>query len=82
MTKALNQKESADWHPADIVAALKKAGWTISELSRHQGYSSPGTLRRAIERKWPKGEEIIAEAIGLPPQKQAFPVQSEKLYRV
>ncbi|TQV63933.1 MAG: transcriptional regulator [Halothiobacillaceae bacterium] len=69
MTKVTDKKTGAyDWHPADIIAAIKKNGWTISALSRHQGYASPGTLRRAIERKWPKGEAIIAEAIGVKPE--------------
>lgn len=81
MTKEQDEKNSAnDWHPADIVAALKKNGWTISALSRYQGYVAPGTLRRAIERKWPKGEAIIAEAIGVAPE-QIWPSRYKEQFK-
>ncbi|MEW6691679.1 MAG: helix-turn-helix domain-containing protein [Pseudomonadota bacterium] len=59
--------QSGDWHNADILAALKKNGWTIASLSRHVGYTR-GALYQALLRKWPKGEAIIAEAIGIQPQ--------------
>jgi len=81
MTKATSQKKSAiDWHPADIVAALKKNGWNLSSLSRHHGYASPGTLRRAIETKWPKGEAIIAEAIGVKPE-EVWPSRYQEQFK-
>jgi Ner family transcriptional regulator len=56
-----------DWHRADIVAALRKAGWSIRKLSLHHGYASPSTLVHALDRPWPKGERLIAEAIGIDP---------------
>lgn len=56
-----------DWHPADIVAALKKNGWSYASLARHHGYSHRQTLYQAIVRQWPKGEAMIAEAIGVKP---------------
>ncbi|MFZ5466626.1 MAG: helix-turn-helix domain-containing protein [Pseudomonadota bacterium] len=62
---ALNQ---SDWHNADIVAALKKNGWTLSSLSLHHGYKSRGAMYQALLRKWPKGEALIAEAIGVKPE--------------
>ena len=39
-----------DWHSADIIAALKKQGLTLSELSRQSGLSST-TLNNALDRK-------------------------------
>lgn len=59
--------QSGDWHNADIVAELKKNGWTVASLSRHVGYTR-GALYQALLRKWPKGEAIIAEAIGVSPE--------------
>ncbi|WP_115720163.1 helix-turn-helix domain-containing protein [Gallaecimonas mangrovi] len=53
-----------DMHRADIIAALKKRGTSLSALSRDNGLSS-GTLANAMARPWPKGERIIADAIGL-----------------
>jgi len=59
-------KETADWHPADIIAALKKKGWTLRRLSQHHGYS-PSLCRHALVKRYPNAERLIAEAIGVPP---------------
>lgn len=56
-----------DWHTADIIAALKKRGLTLSGLSRQSGLSS-STLSNALARPWTKGEMIIARAIGVKPE--------------
>jgi Ner family transcriptional regulator len=56
-----------DWHPADIVAALRKAGWSLRRLSVHHGYR-PGQLASATFGPWPKGERLIAAAIGVAPE--------------
>ncbi|HEN3658795.1 TPA: helix-turn-helix domain-containing protein [Yersinia enterocolitica] len=56
-----------DWHPADIIAALKKQGTTLSELSRQSGYAS-STLANALIRPWTRGEQIIAAALNTPPE--------------
>ena len=53
-----------DWHQADIIAAIKKKGTTLAAVSRDAGLSST-TLSNALTRKWPKGERLIAEAIGV-----------------
>lgn len=57
-----------DWHRADIVAALRKAGWSLRRLSKHHGYASGTTLTTALDRPWPKGERLIAAALGVAPQ--------------
>lgn len=56
-----------DWHRADIVAALRKRGWSLRRLSLHHGYLNACTLTTALNRPWPRGERLIAEAIGVPP---------------
>lgn len=58
---------SNDWHSADIIAALKKQGLTLSGLSRQAGLSA-STLSNALVRPWTKGEQIIANAIGMKPE--------------
>ncbi|WP_118987602.1 helix-turn-helix domain-containing protein [Photorhabdus sp. CRCIA-P01] len=55
-----------DWHPADIIAALRKRGTTLTALSRESGLS-PSTLSNALMRRWPKGERIIADRLGVYP---------------
>lgn len=55
-----------DMHPADIIAAFKKKGISLAQLSRQVGLSS-GTLGNVLKRPWPKGEFIIAVALGKHP---------------
>lgn len=59
----------ADWHPADIMAALRKAdpSWTLSALSRAHGYSR-NAVGEALRRPWPAVEAIIADALGVTPR--------------
>ncbi|WP_233965951.1 helix-turn-helix domain-containing protein [Pectobacterium polaris] len=56
-----------DWHPADIIAALKKRGTSLAAVSRNAGLAS-STLANALKRHWPKGERLIAEALGSSPE--------------
>lgn len=53
-----------NWHRADILAAIKKRGGTLAQLSRDNGLHER-TLYNALERSWPKGERIIAAYIGV-----------------
>ncbi|WP_330982115.1 MULTISPECIES: helix-turn-helix transcriptional regulator [Enterobacterales] len=55
-----------DWHQADIIACLRKKGTSLAALSRASGLSS-STLANALTRPWPKGEYLIAEALGVHP---------------
>nr|WP_307773542.1 helix-turn-helix transcriptional regulator [Providencia stuartii] len=55
-----------DWHPADIIAAIKKKGSSLSAVSRLAGLNS-STLSNALARRWPKGEKIIADFLDLQP---------------
>lgn len=66
-----------DWHSADIIAALKKRGTSLSAVSRSAGLAS-ATLNNALTRHWPKGERLIAEAVGVPPE-QIWPSRYHKL---
>ncbi|MBV4368529.1 helix-turn-helix domain-containing protein [Erwiniaceae bacterium CMYE1] len=56
-----------DWHPADIIAGLRKKGTSLSAVSREAGLAS-STLANALNRRWPKGERLIAEALGVQPE--------------
>lgn len=57
----------SDWHPADIIAGLRKRGTSLAALSRQAGLVS-STLANALNRRWPKGERLIAEALGVAPE--------------
>jgi Ner family transcriptional regulator len=60
-------KTKSNWHPADIIAGLRKKGTTLAALSRASGLSS-STLANALSRPWPKGERLIAEALNVKPK--------------
>ena len=60
------QKKVTDWHPADIIAGLRKRGTSLAAETRKAGLSS-STLANALTRPWPKGERIIADALGVAP---------------
>lgn len=68
MNKTTNPKKtvSQDWHAADIVAAIHKAGWSLRRLSMHMGYSA-NYLALALHHPYPKPEGLIAAALGLHP---------------
>ncbi|EYU13421.1 transcriptional regulator, Nlp family [Photorhabdus aegyptia] len=59
-------KQQEDWHPTDIIAALKKRGTTLAAVSRKVGLA-PSTLNNALIRHYPKGEKIIASELDLHP---------------
>ncbi|EDP9826110.1 transcriptional regulator [Salmonella enterica subsp. enterica] len=56
-----------DWHPADIIAALRKRGTSLAALSREAGLAS-ATLANALHRHWLKGEKMIADALEVTPE--------------
>jgi Ner family transcriptional regulator len=60
------EQKLIDWHPADIIAALRKKGTSMAAESRRNGLSS-STLANVLTRPWPKGEMIIARAIETDP---------------
>lgn len=53
-------------HRADIRSALMKKGISLSQLGVQNGLAKT-TLRNALDKKYPKGEKIIAEALGMNP---------------
>ena len=55
-----------DWHPADVLAALKKRGKTLSGLSQAHGYHATAA-GKALKKSWPAMEALIAAQLGLTP---------------
>ena len=79
-----------DMHPADIIAQLKKRNLSLAAVSRQAGLSS-STLANTLSRPWPKGEFLIAQALGIDPaeiwpsryfDRQGNPIDSKKRIRV
>ncbi|GAP66302.1 Nlp family transcriptional regulator [Mizugakiibacter sediminis] len=67
MTQTQKKPAPKDWHPADIKAALTKAGWSFNQLGLAHGYTSKSTLTAVLRQPWPKAERIVADAIGVHP---------------
>lgn len=60
--------EASAMSRADIVAAIRNAGYTLKALAEANDLS-PAAISVALSKKWPKVERIIANVIGIPPQK-------------
>ena len=78
-----------DMHPADIIAQLKKRNLSLAAVSRQAGLSS-WTLANTLSRPWPKGEFLIAQALGIDPaeiwpsryfDREGNPIDRKKLIR-
>ncbi len=68
-THAVPKKASLkDWHWADVLAALRKADWSLRQLGITSGYPDGNALGEAARRPFPKAEKIIADALGLEPK--------------
>jgi len=59
--------KKVDWHPADVLAALKKRGKTLSGLSQAHGYHVTAA-GKALKRPWPALEALIAAELDLSPE--------------
>jgi Ner family transcriptional regulator len=60
--------DDPDWHPADVQAALKKRGLSLAGLSVANGYHATAA-GKALRRPWPALEILIADALGILPDK-------------
>jgi Ner family transcriptional regulator len=65
-TESTQPQTPTDWHPADVLAALKKRGQSLAGLSVAHGYH-PTAAGKALKRAWPAMEAIIAAALDLAP---------------
>lgn len=56
-----------DWHRADILAELRKKGWSLRSLA-DEGNVSYNTLKSVLDKSYPKMERLVANAIGVAPE--------------
>ena len=71
----------ADWHPADIKAELNKKGLTLRALSLANNMHQD-SLKNTLRMRYPRGERIIAAALGCEPE-QIWPSRYVELnYKV
>lgn len=60
-----NSATPADWHPADVKAALEKRGVSLRRLAKECGYSH---IQRVLVSPWWAAEQVVASALGLKPE--------------
>ncbi|HHT7859561.1 helix-turn-helix domain-containing protein [Pasteurella multocida] len=61
------KKRASDMHRADIRAELIKRGIYLAQLGIENGLAKT-TLRNAFDKRYPRGEKIIADALGKHPR--------------
>lgn len=55
----------ADWHWADVLAAIRKNGWSLEQIAKDEGYKRGAALGDAARRPYPKAERILAAYAGV-----------------
>lgn len=67
--RAFTKKTShQDWHPAEVVAAMRMKGYSLRQLALLNGYGNANSLTSALRRPYPLAEALIAEALELKPE--------------
>lgn len=56
-----------DWHPADIKAALEKAGYSFARIARENGYKGSRSTSNVLRLQWPRMEALVGELLDLHP---------------
>ena len=67
-SKASKKASQMDWHPADIIAALRKRGITLRALAVQHGLKDSSGMSVALTRSLPVNEKRIADALELHPK--------------
>ncbi|HCI4634895.1 TPA: helix-turn-helix domain-containing protein [Klebsiella quasipneumoniae subsp. quasipneumoniae] len=67
-----------DRHSADIIAVLRKRGTSLAALTRQAGLAS-SWLTNALNRRWPKGEWMITEALGVVQSKSSLRIITSQI---
>lgn len=52
-----------DWHPADVVAALRKRGLSLRRVGMAHGYRQ---IQNVLVRPWWVVEQLVAQALDVP----------------
>lgn len=54
-----------DWHPADVIAALRKRNTSLRQLAIQNQYSH---IQRVLTSPWLAAEQIVAKALSRKPE--------------
>jgi Ner family transcriptional regulator len=71
--KPADLQTQEDWHWADVMAAIRKNGWSLRQIALAHGYATGTALGDVARRAWPKGEAILAVYVGVDHPKVIWP---------
>ena len=60
----INSAKPNDWHPADVVAALRKRGSSLRQVGIAHGYRQ---IQNVLTRPWWVVEQLVAQELDLTP---------------
>ena len=63
----MSGKKRPGWDRHDVVAELRRRKISLAKLGRENDLS-PFTVKNALDKPYPRGEKIIANAIGVAPE--------------
>lgn len=65
--QAPKKASQEDWHPADVIASLRKRGITLRALAVQHGLKDSSSMSAALVRSLPVNEKRIADALDIHP---------------
>lgn len=73
-----------DWHPADVIAALRKRNLSLRQLAAQHQYSH---IQRVLTSPWLAAEQIVAKALDKRPEeiwpsRYLNPADRQRAYRL
>lgn len=72
-TTALKKPAVQGWHWADLLAELKKRGWSLRTIALAEGYGNGSFLGQTARRPSPRAEAILAAYAGVEHPKVIWP---------
>ena len=75
---AQTQEGMQDWHWADVLAALRKQGWSLRQVGLEEGYADGNTLGEVARVPYPKAEAILAHYIGVDHPMRIWPSRYDR----
>lgn len=78
--KPMPKKPAAkDWDWNDLMALLRKRGWSLRQIAITEGYNDNGrTLQGASKKPSPKAERILAAYAGIEHPMQIWPSRYDR----
>lgn len=62
-----------DWHWADVLAALRKRGWSLRQIAKEENYAHGNVLGGVARHPYPKAEAILAAYAGVAHPMEIWP---------